>query len=91
MVDIVDLQLRIPQNKLDEWDSMVRVCGLKNRNELLNYAMTIMAEAVKEARSGRKLAFVNEEGRDMIIFNIQPLLELTERTRRPRPDLKLIE
>ena len=46
----VRMQFDLPEDRLDELDSLMKKCGISTKKELFNYALTMLEWAVDESK-----------------------------------------
>jgi metal-responsive CopG/Arc/MetJ family transcriptional regulator len=55
------IQLELPEEKVKELEELMENAGIKTKKELFNNALTLLEWAIKEKKTGRKIASINEE------------------------------
>ncbi len=55
------IQLELPDDKVRELEELMDEAGLKTKKDLISNALTLFKWAVKETKSGRVIASVDEE------------------------------
>ena len=78
-VEMVRFKLDMPPNQAAAFDIMMESCGLEERKDLFNAAMTLFDWAVREVDRGRKIASYDEEA-DSVEVILLPALENTRKT-----------
>ncbi len=58
---IVRIQFEMPEDKAKELDVLLKEYGVSTKKELFNNALTLLKWAIKETRSGRYIASVDEK------------------------------
>jgi len=58
---IVRNQFEMPEDKAKELDVLLKDYGVSTKKELFNNALTLLKWAIKETRSGRYIASVDEK------------------------------
>ena len=57
--DRVRLQVDMSKDRLESIDKLVNIAGMATRKELLDNALTLIAWAIRETRSGNVIASLN--------------------------------
>lgn len=54
------IQLELPEDKVKQIEALMEESGLKTKKEYINNALTLLEWAMREVRSGRVIASVDE-------------------------------
>lgn len=57
----VRIQFELSETGFQELERLMKICGVSTRKDLLNNALTLLAWAIGERRSGRIIASVDEK------------------------------
>lgn len=79
----VRIQLDLLRAQAEMFDGLADECGLETRKELFNVAMTLFHWAVKETKSGRKVASY-DPSTDAVETVVMPALEFVRRGVTPQ-------
>jgi hypothetical protein len=60
-MDNLRIQIDVSPEKLAELEELMQVCGVKTKKELINNALVLLQWAVRQVRSGRTVASVDEK------------------------------
>jgi hypothetical protein len=74
------IQLELPENRVRELEKLMEETGLATKKDLLNHALGLFQWAVRERRSGRMIASVDEEHNRYKEVTMPSLEQAAERT-----------
>lgn len=57
----VRIQFELSETGAQELERLIKICGVSTRKDLINSALTLLAWAVAERKSGRIIASVDEK------------------------------
>lgn len=60
----VRIQFELSETGAQELERLMKICGVSTRKDLINNALTLLAWAVAERKSGRIIASVDERKRE---------------------------
>ncbi|WP_394870396.1 hypothetical protein, partial [Klebsiella pneumoniae] len=75
----VRMQFDLPEDRLDELDSLMKKCGISTKKELFNYALTMLEWAVDESESGHEIAAIDRDSKQFYALRM-PILKRVNRT-----------
>lgn len=60
-LDVVRIQLDLPEHKLEELNELMKEANIGNRKDLFNTALTLLAWVVAQRKENRIITSLNEE------------------------------
>jgi len=75
----VRMQFDLPEDRLQELDTLMSKCGISTRKELFNYALTMLEWAVDESENGHDIAAIDRAKKEFYSLRM-PILKRQMKT-----------
>ncbi len=60
---MIRIQFELPEEKVEELDTLMKEAHITTRKDLFNNALTLLEWAIKERKTGRTIASVDEDNK----------------------------
>ena len=87
------IQFELPEDKVRDLEELMKEAGISTRKDLFNNALTLLEWIVKEKKSGRIIASIDEENgkfKELVIPMLLSIRTKPQPAAQPLDDVKLV-